>query len=217
MSELISAISNAMVDFITNAGYFGVAFLMFIDAANIPAPSEVTLAFAGYLVSTGRLTFWWAVIVSSLAYTSGATFSYWLGYRGGRPFVQKYGKFVFITKRDIELADKLFAKYGSAIAFFSRFVPVLRTFISLPAGIARMPLRKFIPYTFLGALGWSLLFIWLGMKFGENYELIREKFHGIDKVIIVVVILAIIAWVARFFIHRRHERHEAAAQRLIEK
>lgn len=206
MSELLANLTAAMVDVISGAGYFGLAFLMAIDAANIPAPSEVTLAFAGYLVSVGRLTFWPAVAVATLSYTAGACFSYWLGFRGGRPFVQKYGKFVFVTKRDVELADRLFAKYGAAIAFFSRFVPVVRTFISLPAGIARMPFGKFVTYTALGAFGWSLLFIWLGVKFGENYAQIKEKFRWIDDVLIAIIILAIVAWITRFFLHRRRER-----------
>ncbi|MFO0702728.1 MAG: DedA family protein [Candidatus Andersenbacteria bacterium] len=203
----MNSLLAALVNFISSAGYVGLAVLLAADAANIPIPSELSLAFAGYLVSTGQLAFWPAVIVGTLGYSLGAAFSYWLGYRGGRPFVQRYGRFVFITHRDLELADKLFARFGAAIAFFSRFVPVVRTFISLPAGIARMPFGRFITYTTAGGFIWSVLFVWLGLKFGQNYDVIRERFHGIDIAIAVVIGLGIVAWIVRFFVHQRRERH----------
>ena len=217
LEHILATLAAWLVSFVSATGYAGVAGLMFIDAANIPAPSELTLPFTGYLVSTGRFSFWPAVLVATIGYTLGALVSYWIGYRGGRRFVERYGKWVLISGRDLDIGDRLFKKYGAAIAFFSRFVPVLRTFVSLPAGIARMPIKTYAAFTFAGAFLWSLIFVWLGQRLGDQYATIRERFAGVDKVAVAVVVLLGVAWVVRFVIHqradRRYEREQAESAR----
>jgi membrane protein DedA with SNARE-associated domain len=195
VGELIAHIAEWVTHVISVSGYAGVFGLLFIDAMNIPLPSEISLGFAGYLVSTGRFTFFWAVMVGTLGYTAGAALSYWIGLKGGRRVVERYGRFLLISKRDLARADKLFKKYGNAIAFFSRMLPVLRTFISLPAGVFKVPFGRYIAYTFVGSLLWSVLFVYLGQLVGENYEILAEKMHGVEYVVVGVSLLGAIRWV----------------------
>jgi membrane protein DedA with SNARE-associated domain len=213
---VLGGLVSFVTDFISTTGYIGILVTMAADAFNIPLPSELVLGFTGYLVSTGRFNLWWAVLFASLGSTLGSIASYWLGRWGGRPFIERYGKFVLVTRRDLATADRLFKKYGDAIAFFSRVIPLLRTFISLPAGVARMDFKRFALFTFIGSVPWSLLVIYIGQLVGENYSVIQERFDGAEYVVLIGLVLAIIAWVARFIreqiiIHREQRQQKKRA------
>lgn len=209
LEHILEIVGTFIIDIISRLGYVGIAALMAIDSANIPVPSEITMPFAGYLVTTGRFTFWGAVMAGTIGSTVGSLISYWIGVKGGRAFVEKYGKFVLISKRDLARGDRLFAKWGNAIAFFARVVPVVRTFISLPAGITRMPIMQFTIYTFAGSLLWSWVLVYFGQVVGENYAQVRERFHGIDVVVVILLALLFVAWVVHFIREIRQERKEA--------
>lgn len=214
LEHIISVVANLITTVIDKSGYLGVGFLMAIDSANIPMPSEIIMPFSGYLVTTGRFVFWLAVTAGTLGSTIGSLFSYWLGAKGGRPFVKKYGQWVMVSKKDLERADRLFARFGNLIALISRVVPVVRTFISLPAGITRMPIWTFTIYTLIGSFVWTWFLVYVGVKVGENYEIIREKFHGIEYVVLGLLVLGFVVWVVHFVKEQREIRQEQKAQGL---
>jgi membrane protein DedA with SNARE-associated domain len=180
-------------------GYLGVTLAMAIESAMIPLPSELILPYAGFLISdpsqieplTGApWSYWIAVIVATLGNTLGSLVGYAIGARGGRPFLERYGKYMLIRQHELELADRFFEKYGPATAFFSRLMPIVRTFISFPAGVARMHLGKFIVYSTAGALPWSMLLIWAGQQLGANWVEIRHMLEPYDLLIAALVIAA---------------------------
>lgn len=206
MNHLTASLTAAIANFIGASGYAGLALLLAIDACNIPLPSELTLGFAGYLVSTGRFSFWPTVVVGTLGFTLGAIISYWIGARGGRRFVERYGYWVLLTKHELDIADRWFARFGSAIAFFSRLLPIGRTFISLPAGVARMPFGRFVTYTVLGSFIWSVAFVYLGRVVGDRYLAVLERYRWIDYAIGGVIIVALVVWVVRFIVIRRADK-----------
>jgi membrane protein DedA with SNARE-associated domain len=170
---------------------------MAIESAMIPLPSELILPFAGFLVSdpsqieplTGQpWSFWIVVIMGTIGNTLGSLIAYAIGAYGGRPFLERYGKYLLIRPHEIELADHFFAKWGSQTVFFSRLLPIVRTFISFPAGVARMDLRKFIVYSTAGAFLWSILLVWAGVQLGDNWVEIRAMLQPFDLAIAVGVV-----------------------------
>ncbi|RJQ25176.1 MAG: DedA family protein [Peptococcaceae bacterium] len=165
---------------------------MAIESANIPLPSEVILPFGGYLVSTGQLDFWGVVMAGTVGGTAGSVLSYYLGLKGGRPFLQSYGRYIGFSARHLTQAEDWFARYGEATVFFTRLMPVIRTFISFPAGIAGMNLKRFIIYTFLGSLPWSILLTYIGFKLGQNWKLIEPWFRRFDLLIALVILAAVV-------------------------
>ena len=178
-------------------GYVGVMLAMAIESAMIPLPSELILPFAGFLVSdpsqlepiTGQpWSFWIVVIVGTIGNTLGSLVAYAIGAYGGRPFLERYGKYLLIRPHEIELADHFFAKWGSQTVFFSRLLPIVRTFISFPAGVARMDLRKFVVYSTAGAFLWSILLVWAGVQLGDNWVEIRAMLQPFDLAIAVGVV-----------------------------
>jgi membrane protein DedA with SNARE-associated domain len=178
-------------------GYFGVGVAMAIESAMIPLPSELILPFAGFLVSDaaavepltgGQWNFWLVVIAATLGNTVGSLVGYAIGAYGGRPFLERYGKYLLIRQHEIELADHFFAKYGAQTAFFSRLLPIVRTFISFPAGVARMHLGKFIAYSTAGAFIWSILLVQGGVILGANWVQIREMLEPFDLAIAVIIV-----------------------------
>ncbi|HLC39080.1 MAG TPA: DedA family protein [Patescibacteria group bacterium] len=197
MSAILSAVSHFIIEVVSRAGYAGVAGLMAIESANIPLPSEVIMPFAGYLVFLGKLNLWWTGFFGAVGCLVGSVLSYWLGYWGGRPLIEKYGKYVLISRHDLNLADKWFRRFGEEIVFVGRLLPIIRTYISFPAGIAKMNFAKFSLYSFLGSLPWCLFLAWLGLKLGENWEKLRTYFHGLDWVIGVLILIGIIWWIWR--------------------
>lgn len=180
--------------FISNFGAFGISILMAIESCNIPLPSEAILPFAGYLVTIGKIpNIHVASVFGAVGCVLGSIPSYYLGYFGGRPFFEKYGKYMLVSKKDLDEADKWVDKYGDWAFFLCRMLPVIRTFISLPAGILRAKKRMFFTLTFLGSLIWSYVLVYAGIKLGENFHTIKHFCHKFDGVIIAVcLILAVI-------------------------
>jgi membrane protein DedA with SNARE-associated domain len=182
-------------------GYLGVGLAMAIESAMIPLPSELILPFAGYMVSdptqiepiTGQpWNFWIVVIVATIGNTCGSLVAYAIGAWGGRPFLERYGRYLLIRDHEIEAADRFFEKYGAATVFFGRLLPIVRTFISFPAGVTRMPIGKFIVYSTAGALPWSIALVYAGMVLGANWVEIREALKPFDLLIAVGVGLVLI-------------------------
>ncbi|MFA6082499.1 MAG: DedA family protein [Patescibacteria group bacterium] len=194
---------NVLVNFVTNVigqvGYAGVFGLMLLESANIPIPSEAIMPFAGFLVARGDLNIWWVVLIGTLGNLVGSMLSYWVGATGGRTLIDKYGKYVRLNHHHLDLTEKWFAKYGESSVFFGRWMPVVRTFVSLPAGLAKMNFTKFSIYTFLGALPFCYLLTWIGYKLGQNWEQIRPYFHYLDLLVLFVVII----WLLNLLLKKR--------------
>ena len=202
ISQIVSWLASLIINIISSAGYLGIFFLMLLESACIPIPSEVIMPFSGYLVFTGRFMIWQVVFWGALGNLVGSALAYWVGLYGGRPLVEKYGKYILVSNRDLETADKWFLKYGQKAVFFSRLLPVVRTFISLPAGIAKMDFKKFSFYTFAGSLPWSFALAYVGLKTGENWVGIRVYFEKFDYIIATALILAILWWIWRHVRYR---------------
>ena len=194
---ILSWLANLVITTISSTGYFGITFLMALESACIPIPSEVIMPFSGFLVSKGEFTLWPVVLWGAVGNLIGSWLAYWVGYVGGRPLIEKYGKYILISKHDLDLADRWFDKYGQSTAFFSRLLPIVRTFISLPAGIAKMNFKKFSFYTFLGSLFWSLALTYAGMILGENWEHLEIYFRKFQWPIAVLILAGIIWWIVR--------------------
>lgn len=191
---ILTPIINWIIDVISGMGYSGIVVLMAIESACIPLPSEVIMPFSGYLVSTGRFNIHLASFAGAFGCAVGSTVTYWVGYFGGRAFIEKWGRFILIRKEELERADRWFEKYGSSAAFFSRLLPIIRTFISLPAGISRMNFWRFLLYSFVGSIPWCYLLAYIGLVMGENWENIREIFRKFDIFIVVILALILIWW-----------------------
>ncbi len=181
-------------------GYLGVGIAMAIESAMVPLPSELILPFAGFLVSDpsqlepltgGTWNYWIVVVVATIGNTIGSLVGYAIGAWGGRPFLERYGKYLLIRPHEIEMADQFFQRYGAATAFFSRLLPIVRTFISFPAGVARMPVLTFIVYSTAGAFLWSMLLVFAGVQLGANWVEIRHALQPFDLAIAVVGVAAI--------------------------
>jgi membrane protein DedA with SNARE-associated domain len=206
IARIIEILSGFIVAVISALGYGGVVLLMAIESACIPLPSEIIMPFAGYLVYAGRFNLWAVGLAGAVGCVLGSLVAYWVGSRGGRPLIEKYGKYVLVSKHDLDLADRWFARYGEVIVFASRLLPVVRTFIAFPAGIARMNLARFVIYTFLGSLPWCIGLAYVGQILGEQWdksETLKTWFHRFDFVIGIAVVLAAAWWVWR---HVRHAR-----------
>lgn len=162
----MGSIVNDILMWLTDLGYFGIAIGLMIEII----PSEIVLAYGGYLVSSGSITMTGAVIAGVIGGTIAQLFLYWIGYYGGRPFLYKYGKYLLIQKHHIQTAEKWFEKYGGGVVFSARFIPVVRHAISIPAGIAKMPILKFTGLTVLAIIPWSILFVYLGVQLGSRWD-----------------------------------------------
>jgi len=206
MLVILAAIGSFIVKVISTSGYVGITLLMALESACIPIPSEVIMPFSGYLVSTGRFVLWQVVLWGAVGNLLGSAVAYWVGFYGGRRLVEKFGKYVLISNHDLELADRWFKKYGQIAVFFSRLLPVVRTFISLPAGIARMDFKKFCLYTLLGSLPWSLALAFVGFKAGENWDYLKTYFHRFDVVFVILIVVGIIWWVWRHLCFAQNQK-----------
>ncbi len=209
IAKIIEILSAIIVAVISALGYWGVILLMAIESACIPLPSEIIMPFAGYLVSRGEMNLWGVGIAGAVGCVLGSLVAYWVGMYGGRPVIEKYGRYVLISRQDLELADRWFSRYGEAIIFTSRMLPAVRTFIAFPAGVARMNLTRFIVYTFAGSLPWCLGLAYVGQKLGEKWnkdETLKTYFHRFDFVIGILGLIAVIWWVRRHLNHRKEDR-----------
>jgi membrane protein DedA with SNARE-associated domain len=196
IDHVLSALVSFIVGVISAAGYAGVVGLMTIESACIPLPSEVIMPFAGYLVSVGKFSLLGAATAGALGCNIGSTVAYYVAASGGRAAFERWGKYVLVSHADLERADRFFARYGSATVFFGRLLPVVRTFIAFPAGMARMPMLKFQIYTFIGSWPWCFALAYIGYMLGARWNsdpTFRKLFHDFDAVI-VVALLAGFAW-----------------------
>lgn len=180
--------SGMFLEFIDSWGYTAVALLMAAENACIPIPSELILGFAGYLIFAERMTFTGAMIAGMVGGMLGSIFAYYVGDKGGRPFVDKYGKYFFVKKSHVDLAQRWFDKYGVKAVFFSRMLPVVRTFISLPAGFAHVNMVKFLIFTFIGSLPWTALILYIGMVLGESWREMLAVGHEISIIFVIVAV-----------------------------
>jgi membrane protein DedA with SNARE-associated domain len=202
ISNLLAVITNFIIHTISTLDYSGVALLMAIESACIPLPSEIIAPFAGFLVSTGRFNLFWVSIAGGVGSMLGSWATYEIGKYGGRPLVEKYGKYILISDHDIDISDRFFSKYGELSTFLGRLLPVVRTFISLPAGIARVRLVPFLFYSFVGSVIWTYALAYVGMKLGENWESLHIKLQKFDFLIAAIILSAIIWWVWRHLKNR---------------
>jgi membrane protein DedA with SNARE-associated domain len=196
MTEKLLAILFVFIKSVIGiTGYGGITFLMAIESACIPLPSELIMPFAGYLVYEGSMKLLWAATAGAIGCNLGSLVAYEIGYFGGRPLVEKYGRWLLLSKHELDWADRFFQRRGYLAVFIGRLLPVVRTFIALPAGIARMPRGRFHLYTFLGSWPWCLGLAYLGMKLGENWRSLGKYFHQFDAVIGVIILVGIIWFV----------------------
>ncbi|MBI3231979.1 MAG: DedA family protein [Candidatus Doudnabacteria bacterium] len=203
LQEVISTLTAFITNTISTLGYPGVAVLMGIESACIPLPSEIIAPFAGFLAYQGRFTLWGIALTGGIGSMAGSFITYEIGKLGGRPIIERYGKYILISKHDLDIADKFFAKYGNLSTFIGRLLPVVRTFISLPAGISKVPLVPFLIYSFVGSVIWTYVLAYFGMKLGENWNTLRDKLHGFDTAIIIFILIGGVCWVYRHFKHMR--------------
>jgi membrane protein DedA with SNARE-associated domain len=209
IARIIEILSGFIVGTISLLGYSGIVLLMAIESACIPLPSEVIMPFSGYLVSTGQMNLWAVSIAGAVGCVLGSLVAYWVGSYGGRPLIEKYGRFVLVSRHDIDMADRWFASHGEIIVFVSRLLPAIRTFIAFPAGVARMNLKRFIIYTFAGSLPWCLALAYVGQKLGEKWnkdDTLKTWFHRFDFLIGIAALLLIAWWVWRHIGHLRREK-----------
>ncbi|PYS25104.1 MAG: alkaline phosphatase [Acidobacteria bacterium] len=204
ISRILEIISAFIALTISTLGYAGIVLLMAIESACIPLPSEIIMPFSGYLVYTGRFNIWLVSVAGAFGCVVGSLVAYWIGMYGGRPLIEKYGKYILVSNHDLDLADRWFDRFGEVIVFVSRLLPAIRTFIAFPAGVARMNLKKFIIYTFAGSLPWCLGLAYVGQKLGEKWDKdprLKTLFHRFDFVIAILIVLAVTWWIWR---HVRH-------------
>ncbi len=212
IARIIEILSGFIVATISALGYAGVVLLMAIESACIPLPSEIIMPFSGYLIYTGRFNLWGVGLAGALGCVLGSIVAYYIGMYGGRPLIEKYGRYILVSPHDLDLADRWFHKYGEVIVFASRLLPVVRTFIAFPAGVARMKMSRFIIYTFLGSLPWCLGLAYVGQLLGEQWDkndALKTWFHRFDFVIGLLLVAGAVWWVWR---HVKHARAPQAVE-----
>lgn len=200
--KLIAKLGLFVISVISTLGYGGVVMLMAIESACIPLPSEVIMPFSGYLVYTGQFNLWLVALMGAIGCNVGSEIAYEIGYYGGRPLVERYGSYILLSHNELDIADRFFSRFGDVTVLISRLLPVIRTFIALPAGIARMPRIRFHVYTFVGSFPWCLGLAYLGMKAGENWKYLGKYFHEFDKVIGALILIGVIWFVWSRWKHR---------------
>ncbi len=197
IAKLIAALAAAIIAVISRLGYGGIVLLMAIESACIPLPSEIIMPFSGFLVFKGEMQLSVVALAGAAGCLLGSWVAYALGAWGGRPLIEAYGRYVLISHHDLDLADRWFARHGDITIFVGRLLPVVRTFIAFPAGVARMPLWRFSVYTFAGSLIWCWALAWIGKKLGENWDTLGVYFHRFDALIGAILVAGIVWYVRR--------------------
>jgi len=220
---LLAHLTDTLTIFITNLyvtlGLAGIVVAMALESCCIPLPSEIVMPLAGVMFVEGKLlagvNFWPGLVLLALAGAIGcligSTVAYGIGYTGGRPLMLKYGRYVLISQHDADMADRFFQKWGGATAFFSRLMPIVRTYISLPAGITKMPFIKFCVYTFLGSFPWCFLLAYVGTVVGNNLAVLTPIFRSFEVVIIIALVILLVLYIWRHVLNDRKARAEQAA------
>jgi len=197
VTDVLKWVAAFITAAISSLGYGGVFLMMAVESAAIPLPSEIIMPFSGYLVFRGEFTLHGAAFWGAAGCVLGSWAAYAIAAWGGRAFVLNYGRYVLISRHDLDLAERLFNRYGSPIIFFSRLMPVVRTFISLPAGLARMPIVRFTVYTFLGSYPFCYALAYVGCALGERWHTLESEFRKFDLVVGAVLVLGVVWWVRR--------------------
>jgi membrane protein DedA with SNARE-associated domain len=207
--KIVAALSTFIIGVISSGGYLGVLLLMAIESACTPLPSEIIMPFAGYLVYTGRFNLYLVATAGALGCNLGSALAYWVGAKGGRPLVERFGRYVLLSVRDLDRVHHFFHHYGQITVLVGRLLPVVRAFIALPAGIGKMPQLRFHIYTFIGSWPWCFALAWIGMKLGQRWDTdprLKHALHRFDAIILIFGVIAV-AW----FI-RSHWRQRMRAQ-----
>lgn len=196
-------LSASLTHFISALGVWGIFIGMIIESACIPLPSEVIMLYGGFMVAQGSLSFFWVITAGVLGNLVGSLLMLWIGSRFGRPFVERYGKYILFNYEHLDKADRWFAKYGDWATFFGRILPIIRTFISLPAGIAKMKAGRFTLFTLLGCIPWNLALTYFGMKLGQHWETAQKFTHPLTYIVALIVVILIIRFVYRSYKNKR--------------
>ena len=199
--EILNSLIEFIISTISNSGYVGIFLLMIAESALIPIPSEVIMPFSGYLVSSGTFNVAYVIIAGSIGNLVGSLATYYIGLRLGREFILKYGKYVLLRKSHLEITESYFKKYGDRSTFISRMLPAVRTYISLPAGVAKMNPKKFITYTLIGSIIWNSALTYIGIQLGQEWKNILHYSNYFDGIVVIGVIAAIVV----FFRSRRNK------------
>ncbi len=195
ITEFIVTFATAIIE---KTGYAGVFLLMVLESMVAPVPSEAVMPFAGFLLFQTKFTLWGVLLASTVGSLVGSLISYWIGAKGGRVIVERYGKYLLLNTHHLDATERFFARYGNRAVFVSRFIPVVRHLISIPAGVGKMPLGKFCAYTVAGAALWNGFLLWIGYRLGEHWETVRTYSETIDIIVVTAIIL-----VCLFFVYKR--------------
>lgn len=206
LEKIIATLAGFIIAVISNTGYLGIVFLMAIESACIPLPSEIIMPFAGYLIYSGhsdplthvRFMLFLVATAGAIGCNVGSVVAYEIGHYGGRPLVERYGSYIFLGRHELEMAERFFRRFGAVAVLIGRLLPVIRTFIALPAGIAKMPRIRFHVFTFIGSWPWCFVLAWIGMKLGESWDKdprLKQWFHRLDAVIILLLLAGIVWFV----------------------
>ncbi|HLV78905.1 MAG TPA: DedA family protein [Chthonomonadaceae bacterium] len=210
MDNLLSVLGNGIKSVIGSAGYAGIILLMALESACIPLPSEIIMPFAGALTLAGAagsrapLNIHLVALAGALGCALGSALAYWVGATGGREMVFRFGRYVLLRRHDVDRAEAWFQRWGASAVFVARLLPIIRTFISLPAGIARMPFVPFLALSFLGSVPWCYLLAYIGIQFASHLDDLKRYFHGADAVIVALLLIGFIVWL------RHHLRPDEA-------
>ena len=202
VTRILEILAGFVIYVISALGLPGIVLLMAIESACIPLPSEVIMPFSGYLVFKGEHSLLAVSLAGAFGCVVGSVPAYYLGMYGGRPLIEKYGKYILMSHHDLDLADRWFQRHGEWTVFIARLLPVIRTFIAFPAGVAKMDMTRFIAYTFAGSFPWCLGLAYIGMVLGENWPTLRGYFHKFD-VLIGLVLVAGVVWYVRRHLKQR--------------
>ena len=198
IEKILGVLASFTIAVISGGGYLGIVLLMAIESACIPLPSEIIMPFAGYLVSTGRFDLYLAATAGAIGCNLGSIVAYEVGKRGGRPMAERWGRYVLIGPGELDTADRFFARFGGIAVLIGRLLPVIRSFIAFPAGVARMPLVPFHIYTFIGSWPWCFGLAWVGMVLGDKWNSdprLKAAFHSADVAIAVVLVAAVVLYI----------------------
>lgn len=199
LETILKPITSFVLSVISAWGYAGIVVCMTIESACIPLPSEVIMPFSGYLVTTGRFTLWGVALAGAIGNVLGSWIGYWLGSVGGRPLAERLSRWHVVRVEEYDRADRWLHRHGLQVAFWTRLVPIVRTFVSFPAGAARVPIARFTMYTFVGSYIWSFILAWVGAKFGEHWESIHEVWRGFDLAVLVALVALFLLWLRSHF------------------
>lgn len=210
--RVLALVAHFIITVISASGYAGITLLMALESACIPLPSEITMTFAGYLTGphaghAARLSLLWVTVCGAVGCNIGSAIAYWVGALGGRPFIARYGRFVLLDHHDLDRTEHFFRRFGSITVFVGRLLPVVRTFIALPAGVARMPQLRFHVYTFLGSLPWCYVLAYAGFRLGQAWDhdpRFQAAFHRFHLVVEIAILAAVVWFVWTHWRRRVH-------------